>query len=136
MSLFTRATRPIHRNLLVWGLLLLLPILSACGGRPPAPAAASRTADTPANGAALYASHCANCHGAQAEGRTHVGPALVGNPFVDTRSDDELLAFLQVGRPVNDPTNRSGIPMPPRGGAKLDDDQLHAIIDWLRSRVR
>lgn len=127
---------PLRRGGAMCVLFLLLLALAACGARPSAPASSSQTAMSGQSGAALFARHCASCHGAQAEGRPQVGPALVGNEFVEARSDEELLAFLVAGRRVNDPANRTGIPMPPRGGGNLDDEQLAAVIAWLRGLAR
>jgi disulfide bond formation protein DsbB len=58
----------------------------------------------------------------------------VGSAFVNSRSDDQLLAFLQTGRPVTDPLNTTGVLMPPRGGqASLTDRDLLNVIAYLRS---
>jgi mono/diheme cytochrome c family protein len=47
-------------------------------------------------GQALYDSNCAPCHGSDASG--DLGPALRPSPFVQARSDEELIAFMLEGR--------------------------------------
>jgi mono/diheme cytochrome c family protein len=47
-------------------------------------------------GRALYESNCAPCHGSAGEGG--LGPALRPNSFIQTKSEDELVAFVLAGR--------------------------------------
>lgn len=87
-----------------------------------------------ANGEAIYSATCAACHGADAQGVTGLGPALVGNTFVAGLSDDELIDFLEVGRPTDDPANTTGVAMPPKGGnPSLSDEDLEDVAAYLRS---
>jgi mono/diheme cytochrome c family protein len=77
---------------------------------------------------------CAPCHGPTAQGIKGLGKPLIGSPFVNSQSDRALLAFLQTGRPVNDPLNTTGAAMPARGGRlSLTDDDLSNIIAYIRS---
>ena len=49
-------------------------------------------------------------------------------------SDADLLKFLATGRPIGDPRNASGLPMPPRGGnPSLTDRHLGQIVTYLRT---
>lgn len=85
------------------------------------------------NGEALFAQTCAVCHGQAAEGIDGLGKALVENEFVASLTDDELVEFLKVGRPVDHPDNTTGIAMPPKGGnPALSDDDLEDIVAFLR----
>lgn len=47
-------------------------------------------------GQALYESNCAPCHGSGGSGG--LGPGLRPNPFIEARSNEELIAFLLAGR--------------------------------------
>ena len=128
-----------YRRRLLILIVALAALAAACSGNSPAPAGQPEAGggetrnDEAAAGAELYASTCAVCHGENAEGRPHVGPNLVANTFVQERSDDELLAFINEGRAVNHPDNTTGIPMPPKGGnPALSDAQVLEIIGYIR----
>lgn len=84
-----------------------------------------------AKGRELFVQNCARCHGPAGQG------ALQTSAFVADRSDAELIAFLQIGRPANDPFNTTGVAMPPRGGnPALTDEQLADIVAYIRSLQR
>ena len=86
-----------------------------------------------AQGEELYAS-CQACHGPDARGVTGLGKTLVGSPFVDSKTDAELVAFIKVGRGTDDPENTTGVGMPAKGGnPALTDDDLLAIVNYIRS---
>jgi disulfide bond formation protein DsbB len=115
---------------------------SLAGGRGVSPylatAADTQWPDDPAAGAEdgrqLYLATCAACHGAAGQGLPHQGPDLRGSGFLAQSTDDTLLAFLVSGRPVGDPRNTSGLPMPPRGGnPSLSDRHLGQIVQYLRT---
>lgn len=102
--------------------IVLALTLAACGE--PTPAEMGRVD---------YLRTCAMCHGAQGQGLGNTGNSLVDNAFVRGRSDDELVAFIKRGRAPGDPDNRSGMPMPPRGGdPRLTDEDLRHIVRFLR----
>lgn len=85
------------------------------------------------HGEELFAATCAACHGADATGVAGLGPSLVGNTFVAGLSDEDLLAFLNVGRPAGDLDNTTGIAMPAKGGnPSLSDGDLNDLIEYLR----
>ena len=91
-------------------------------------------AGDPAAGEAIFASTCSVCHGAGGEGIEGLGKSLINNVFVASLSDEELLAFLNEGRPPSDPDNTTGIAMPPKGGnVSLTDDDLNDVIAFLRT---
>ena len=86
------------------------------------------------DGRQLYLGSCAACHGAGGQGMPNQGPDLRGSAFVAGSADDQLLAFLAGGRPAGDPQNKSGLPMPPRGGnPSLSDSHLGQIVKYLRT---
>ena len=107
----------------------LVPNSSATTGTP-APSVA--VADT--QGAKLYAEVCAVCHGPGATGMPNLGPSLVDSDIIHG-DPASALAAIRAGFDLNDPTNQTGLVMPPSGGRPdLSDDQLMAIIDYLRSK--
>jgi len=82
----------------------------------------------------LFIASCSACHGQHAEGMEGLGKALTGSPFVASKSDDELIAFVKAGRPIWDPANTTGVDMPAKGGnPALTDDQLTDIVKYIRS---
>ena len=77
---------------------------------------------------------CAACHGPEGLGVPNLGKNLVESEFVHSLSDDELVDFIKTGRPIWDPLNTTGVDMPPKGGnPTLTDDDLYAIVIYLRS---
>jgi disulfide bond formation protein DsbB len=85
-------------------------------------------------GGNLFQSVCAACHGFNARGISGLGKPLIENVFVNGLSDEELLAFLNIGREVTDPLNTTGVLMPAKGGnPTLNDEDLHSIIAYIRS---
>ena len=86
------------------------------------------------DGRQLFLGSCTACHGTNGQGMPNQGPDLRGSALLARASDDELQAFLAGGRPVGDPLNVSGLPMPPRGGnASLSDRHLRQIVKYLRT---
>jgi disulfide bond formation protein DsbB len=87
-----------------------------------------------ASGDKLFHSVCIACHGKGGVGITGNGKPLVRNDFINMMSDDDLLAFLKVGRSPSDPKNTTGIQMPPKGGnPALSEDDMLDIISYLRT---
>ena len=85
-------------------------------------------------GAEVYAGTCSSCHGPDAMGIEGLGKNLHANAFVAERTDDEMLAFVKIGRPAGDPLNTTGVDMPPKGGnPALDDQDLADIVAYLRT---
>lgn len=123
-------------------LAVLALVLAACGGGDSdggdggsdatnAPSASAGDAD---HGEEIYGQTCSACHGPDATGIEGLGKDLHQNAFVDGQSDDELVAFLVVGRPADDPANSTGVAMPPKGGnPSLSDDDLLDVVAFLRT---
>lgn len=85
-------------------------------------------------GRRFYRMICMSCHGSQGEGVVEGGLPLVGNPFVDERSDNELVQFIRQGRPANALDNILGIEMPARAeNIGLTERDLQAIVQYIRS---
>lgn len=84
-------------------------------------------------GRELFMANCSVCHAADGSGVENLGKMLQGNEFIKTRSVDELVVFLQVGRPADHPMNERGVTMPARAGnPNLTDDQLRQIASWIK----
>jgi mono/diheme cytochrome c family protein len=125
--------------------------LTACPGDDPAPDRPATTPDRPAatqpdapadlpegvtqedfvEGRRLFAGPggCAACHGPQATG-TQLGPDLTDDQWLNVAepSMDELMRVIREGvqQPVQYPA-----PMPAMGGARLTDDQIHALAAYI-----
>lgn len=116
-------------------LMVGLLALSACG--PSAPAATATPegpVGDPVNGQQKYTGTCVSCHGPDAKGMTGLGKDLTTSEFLKTKSNAEMVAFLQTGRPASDPLNTTGVDMPPKGGnPALTDQDLADIIAYIRS---
>ena len=85
-------------------------------------------------GEIVFASLCSACHGLDAKGIEGLGKTLVASEFVRTHTNDELLTFVKTGRPIWDAANTTGVDMPPKGGnPALTDDQIVAVINYIRS---
>jgi disulfide bond formation protein DsbB len=122
--------------------------LTACGGgsAPPpaekkaeaapataAPAQAAKKGD-PVAGEKSFASICAACHGPKGEGVQGLGKDMTTSEFIAGKTDDELVAFIKVGRDPSDPLNTTGVAMPPKGGnPAFSDDDLYNIVAYIRT---
>lgn len=124
-------------------LVILLAVLAlvaaACGGSDDG-ASTETTAGSGggsgnvAAGETLYQGTCATCHGPDAEGIEGLGKDLHDNAFIQSNTDDQMVAFLKVGRPASDPLNTTGVDMPPKGGnPSLSDTDLLDIVAFLNS---
>jgi putative copper export protein/mono/diheme cytochrome c family protein len=87
-----------------------------------------------AHGADLFAQNCASCHGADGHGDgprakgMDIPPADLTAAHLWDHADGELFWWLTHG--MESP--RGGVSMPGFGG-KLDDDQIWALIDFIRA---
>ncbi len=119
--------------------------MGGCGGgqqsqqqmEQPAPPSLTEQPAAPAvaEGKTLYEQSCSACHGQDAKGIAGLGKDITANSaFVSSQSDDQLLEFIKKGRDASDPANTTGVAMPPKGGnPTLTDDEIKAIIAYLRS---
>ncbi len=100
----------------------------------PAAGAASLDPQQVAAGKSVFDTTCFACHGMNAKGIPGLGKDLVDSSFVHSLSDQELVEFIDKGRPATDPANTTGIAMPARGGnPALTDAQLADVAVYLRS---
>ena len=120
---------------LLMGMILILAafLLVACGGNGDADTAVASTGDAK-NGEAMYNQVCIACHGPEGSGVENLGKPFNSSMFVFEQSDDELLAFVKIGRPISDPENTTGVDMPPKGGnPALTDEEILDIIAYIRT---
>ncbi len=91
-------------------------------------------AGDPVAGEATYQGTCSACHAPDATGITGLGLPLANSEFVQSMTDEELVAFVAVGRDAGDPDNTTGVGMPPNGGnPSLTDEDLLNVVAWLRT---
>ena len=64
------------------------------------------------DGQALYSMTCPACHGPNAQGVPGLGKDMTTSEFIRSQSDEELVAFIKVGRTIDDPLNTTGAPKP------------------------
>jgi disulfide bond formation protein DsbB len=122
-----------------WILVLTLGVLvalalGACSSGPAATPTPEGPQGDPAKGQQSFSTVCVACHGPDAKGIQGLGKDLTASEFVQTKTNMEMVAFLQTGRPASDPLNTTGVDMPPRGGNPAFTDQdLADIVAYLRS---
>jgi mono/diheme cytochrome c family protein len=105
--------------------------------RPGAPtnessAAPAVTPDLIAQGDKIFhgSGNCYACHGTKAEGL--VGPNLTDAEWIHSKGTLEDIA-AQVTHGVTKEESKSGIPMPPRGGSTISDDDVKAVAAYVYS---
>jgi len=130
------------RRFLLILVLLLAGVLAACGGGGGSASANTnvgpRATDTPsgdtAAGKMLFTQSCSACHGPDGKGLPGLGKDMTTSDFIHGMDDQELLAFVKVGRSTSDPANTTGVDMPPKGGnPALTDEQILDIIAYIRN---
>lgn len=101
-----------------------------------AEAPAAYSAEMISAGSNSFQTICAACHGFNARGIPGLGKDLLASEFVHSRTDEELLQFIIIGREASDPLNTTGVMMPARGGnLAVTDEQILNIIAYLRSEA-
>ena len=112
---------------------LLLAFAAVLGARPAA--AQAPAAVTPAAialGDSLFHSkgNCYACHGANAQGT--VGPNLTDAEWIHSYgSYDAIVKQITTG--VTAEESKSKIPMPPKGGSQITDDEVKAVAAYVYS---
>ena len=91
--------------------------------------------DTPAMqaGAAIYGDSCGSCHGRGGGGVTGLFPTLAGVPAVQQRDPASLIRVVLDGaKSVSTQAAPTGAAMPSYGW-RLDDDQVAAVLTYVRN---
>jgi mono/diheme cytochrome c family protein len=105
---------------------LLAQTTSAQGSSPAVTQALITRGDSVYHGAG----NCYACHGTKAEGL--VGPSLADDEWIHSKGTyDEIVAQITQGVPKE--RSKSGIPMPPKGGATISDDDVKAVAAYVYS---
>jgi cytochrome c oxidase cbb3-type subunit III len=76
------------------------------------------------------AGNCYACHGSKGEGL--VGPSLIDAEWIHSKGTVEEIA-AQVAKGVPKEEAKSGIPMPPKGGSTISDDDVKAVAAYVHS---
>lgn len=133
MSKFQEGDMEMKRSLILIAVILAAMLLAACGGSAEPPPPPTSAGDIAA-GKIKFEGTCISCHGPDAKGLPNLGKDLTVSVFLTDNSDEQMVAFLQKGRPASDPANTTGVDMPPRGGnPALTDTDLLNIIAYVRS---
>jgi cbb3-type cytochrome c oxidase subunit III len=114
-------------------LALLLAFAAALGASPAvAQTPAAVTPAAIAQGDSIFHStgNCYACHGANAQGA--VGPNLTDAEWIHSDgSYDAIVKQITTGVPKEE--SKSGIPMPPKGGSTITDDEVKAVAAYVYS---
>ena len=114
--------------------------LAACGGGSDSDASGGSGGEAagpgdPVAGASVYSGVCSACHGADLQGIDGLGKQLAPSDFVADMTEEELAAFIIVGRAADDPENTQGIAMPERGGdPSLSDQDMRDVAAYLKAQ--
>ena len=73
---------------------------------------------------------CYACHGSNAQGA--VGPNLTDAEWIHSKGTLEEIA-AQVVKGVTKEESKSGVPMPPKGGSSISDDEVKAVAAYVYS---
>lgn len=93
-----------------------------------APALAAIPADEAMHGREVFMTACVTCHAANGVGIEGLGKNLVQSDFVAAQTDEQLEAFLLVGRP-----NARPLAMPAKGGRDdLTAEDLRRVAAYVR----
>jgi mono/diheme cytochrome c family protein len=74
--------------------------------------------------------NCYACHGSKGEGL--VGPSLIDAEWVHSKGTVEEIA-AQVAKGIPKEQSKSGIPMPPKGGSTISEDDVKAVAAYVHS---
>jgi mono/diheme cytochrome c family protein len=99
---------------------------------PAAPAARASPSALIARGDAVYhgPGNCYACHGNKGEGL--VGPNLTDAEWIHSKGTLEDIE-AQINHGVSKEESKSGIPMPPKGGSAISDEDVKACAAYVYS---
>ena len=112
--------------------VLLLAFAALAGAGPAAAQAPAAAPAAVAQGDSIFhgKGNCYACHGANAQGA--VGPNLTDAEWI--HSDGSYDAIVQqITNGVAQKESKSGIPMPPKGGSSITDDEVKAVAAYVYS---
>lgn len=109
----------------------LPPVADAPAPRQPR-VTAERRAELMRDGEPIYRQHCADCHGAQGEGRDYVYPALAGNRMLTSASAGNAIRSVLMG---GYGPSTAGRPQPhgmPSFAQRLTPEEIAAVLTYAR----
>jgi mono/diheme cytochrome c family protein len=93
------------------------------------PSYAPRNQGNAANGALVFGTYCASCHGPQGQGGPK-GSAVANDSFLALVSDQELRTIVIAGRPeLGAPDWRGNVP-----GRPMTEQEITDVVAWLATR--
>ena len=85
-------------------------------------------------GRKIFSTTCVTCHGPTGGGIANLAPSVRGSEFIAAADDAAVAGVIRLGRPANDPSNKSKKVMPARGGNPfLGDDTIVHLVAFIRS---
>ncbi len=85
-------------------------------------------------GKAWFSLYCIACHGPDGNGVENLAPSLRSSDFIASADRASLFRVIKFGRAIDDPRNKSGKPMPPKGNnPDLSDRHIADIAEHLLS---
>lgn len=94
-----------------------------------APPYAAQSAGNPQQGAAVFKTSCASCHGADGKGTAKVG-SIVDPNYLSLISNQGLRTIVIIGRPdFNAPDWRNNVP-----GHPMTDQEITDVVAWLAAQ--
>jgi len=115
--------------LTVGGVVLVAPAHAQAGGTALPPGV---TPEVVEKGKAIYsgAGLCYACHGKNGEGLLAPTTKLVDHDWIHSKGTyPEIVEYIKKG--VTKEESKSGIPMPPRGGSKISDEDVNAVAAYV-----
>lgn len=105
--------------------------------RPPTATASDSTVapvGDPKAGEKVFSTTCITCHGPRGEGLANLAPSLQASSFLASADNLAVTRVIREGRPVGDPSNKSGKMMPARGGNPfLTEEDISHLVAFVRS---
>ena len=93
------------------------------------PSYAAKAAGNPQQGAAVFQTYCASCHGQSGKGSDKVG-SIVDPQYLTLITDQGLRTITIIGRPdFNAPDWRNNVP-----GHPMSDQEVTDVVAWLASQ--
>ena len=111
-------------------LLAFAAVVGTSSGVAQAPAAATPAALAQGDSVFHGKGNCYACHGDKAQGA--VGPNLADAEWIHSDGSYEAV-IKQITEGVAQKDSKSGIPMPPRGGSSITDDEVKSVAAYVYS---